>query len=717
MRLFFTISLSCLFSAASALALPGAEPGAVTRPSEARSGTFLVEGTAGIRAAPNVATEVYIQVTGLIARTHVVQHFLNPTSDWVEGVYVFPLPEGSAVDALEMRVGERILEGQIQKRIEAKRTYEKAKSEGRKATLVEQERPNMFTTTVANLGPGEELEVRLTYQEDVRYDHGRFSLRFPMVVAPRYVRGASTALGEGIDEMGWSANPAAPIPGADAHRIQPPVVDDMSDCLNPVSITLKLDAGFRLKDIRSPSHPVRIEARPDAVYEVALEAETVPADADFVLEWKPVVGDAPSAALFTEEWEGEHYALLMIVPPPPETGEQVRLSRETIFVIDTSGSMSGESIVQARSALDVALAQLQPEDSFNVIRFSSNFSRLYPQSRRADARSVADARAWVSGLQADGGTEMLPALDAALSDDAERSAVRQVIFITDGAIGNEDALFGALRRGLGRSRLYSIGIGSAPNSHFMTKAAELGRGTFTYISKPGDVQEKMGELFAKLDSPVLHDLEVSWDAADVEVWPAQVPDVYLGEPVVIAARMRDRSGGVVVDGRRGAEDVVLELPVSGGSPQSGIARLWARRKVKSLLDSRLDGADAERVAEEVTTLGLRHHLVTRWTSLVAVDITPTAPIDTAVDTREIPSLLPRGWSMSGLFGGTAGQLVAAAAPLPPALQRARVATAQPNAFRTPGSLPQGGTPATLLIGLGGVLLGSSALLRSRGRHS
>ena len=717
MRLLFTVSFFYLFSPAGAWALLGADPGAVTRPSEARAGMFLVEGTAGSHAAPNVTTEVDIQVTGLIARTHVVQRFLNPTSDWVEGVYVFPLPEGSAVDALELRVGERILEAQIQKRIEAKRTYEKAKSEGRKATLVEQERPNLFTTSVANLGPGEALEVRLSYQEDVRYDHGRFSLRFPMVVGPRYVPGGRTALGERANESGGSANHAALIPGADAHRIQPPGVDDGSGCLNPVSITLKLDAGFRLEDIRSPSHPILVEARPGAVYEVALQAETVPADADFVLEWKPVVGDTPSAALFTEEWEGEHYALLMIVPPPPETGERSRLSRETIFVIDTSGSMSGESIVQARSALDVALAQLQPEDSFNVIRFSSNFSRLYSESRRADARSVADARAWVAGLEAEGGTEMLPALDAALADDADRSAVRQVIFITDGGIGNENELFGALRRGLGRSRLFSIGIGSAPNSHFMTKAAELGRGTFTYISKPGDVKEKMGELFAKLDSPVLHDLEVSWDAADVEVWPARVPDVYLGEPVIIAARMRDRSGGVVIDGRRGAEDVVLELPVSGGSPQSGIARLWARRKVKSLLDSRLDGADAERVAEEVTTLGLRHHLVTRWTSLVAVDITPSAPMDAALDTCEIPSLFPRRGSRSGLLCGTAGQRVAATGPLQPARQRARVATAQLNPFRTQGSLPQGGTPATLLIGFGGMLLGSSALLRSRGRSS
>ena len=394
--------------------------------------------------------------------------------------------------------------------------------------------------------------------------------------------------------------------------------------------------------------------------------------------------------------------------------------------------MGGQSIIQARKALDHALARLRPEDSFNIIRFDSTFSRLHLESRSADPRTISDARAWVRKLKANGGTEMLPALEAALEQGAERSAVRQIIFITDGAVGNESALFRAIHDRLGKSRLYTIGIGSAPNSHFMSKAAEFGRGTFTYIASPAQVEEKMSELFAKLDSPVLHDLEISWDVLGVEAWPQRIPDVYLGEPVVVAVRMPEWSGGVVLEGRRGAERVRIDLPISGGSSHSGVARLWARRKVEALLDSLHDSAELDRVSEQVTALGIRHHIVTRWTSLVAVDVTPTAPVDVQLETRAVPSLLPRGWTLWGLFGRGPRANEMLRQPLPP-LQPSQPATApfssselrtamnfstsQPNRFAIPGRLPQGATPFTLLIWLGSLLLGSAALVWQFGRRS
>jgi len=712
------IQLIFLLTTASTTAASATELGRVTRPSEVGVGSLLVEGTEGLRAAPNVSTDVAVDVTGLIARTRVVQRFYNPTPDWVEGVYVFPLPEDAAVDSLQMRIGERRLEGQIQQRAKARATYTKAKRQGRKATLVTQERPNIFTTSVANLGPGEELEIALTYQEDVPYDQGRFSLRFPMVVGPRYIPG--THASQGFTGTGWAVNTDA-VP--DAARITPPVVGSDTTRSNPVSIAVHLDTGFALADIGSPSHPVLVDARPGNVYEIVLDGGSVSADSDFVLGWSPIVGQAPSAALFHEQWGGDHYALLMVVPPRPEAAARVRLSRETIFVIDTSGSMGGESITQARKALDHALARLHPEDSFNIVRFDSTFSRLYPESRSADADTISDARAWVRNLEANGGTQLLPALEAALEQGAERRAVRQIIFITDGAVGNESALFGAIHDRLGKSRLYTIGIGSAPNSHFMTKAAEFGRGTFTYIASPAQVEEKMNELFAKLDSPVLHDLEMSWDVLGVEAWPERIPDVYLGEPVVVAVRMPEWTGGVVLEGRRGAERVRIDLPMTGGSKHSGIARLWARRKVEALLDSLQGGAELDRVSEQVTTLGIRHHMVTRWTSLVAVDVTPSAPIDLRPETRAVPSLLPKGWTLWGLFGGGPREdetLHQRPSPLQPTSElrtAMKLSTSQPNAFAMPGRLPQGATPAALLICLGSLLFGSSALVWQCGRRS
>jgi Ca-activated chloride channel family protein len=683
------------------------------RPDEARTGTLLLEGTDGLRAAPTLSTVVDVRVTGIIARTEVVQRFSNPSDAWVDGVYVFPLPEDAAVDTLAMRVGERVLEGQIQERKKAKATYVQAKREGRKASLVEQERPNIFTTSIANLGPAETVEIKITYQNDVLYDQGRFSLLFPMVVEPRYLPGNR---GENqIDESGWSTTPQSV---ADADRISPPVAAPDEGVTRPVSVSVRLDTGFRLEAIRSPSHPIDIEARPEQIYEIELQEGSVPADSDFILDWTPVVGDRPTAALFHERWEGEDYALVMIMPPSLEFAESVRLSRETIFVIDTSGSMDGESIIQARKALDLAVSRLRPEDSFNIIRFDSTFSKLYPESRRAHAQSITEARQWVAQLRARGGTEMQGALRAALTQDAERSAVRQVIFITDGAVGNEASLFQTIHDRLGKSRLYTIGIGSAPNSHFMSKAAEFGRGTSTTISRASQVEEKMNELFAKLDSPVLHDIEIDWDVSDVEMSPARIPDVYLGEPIVVAARMPSRDGQIRVKGRRDGEQVTMQLPMTGGSPESGIARLWARRKVKSLVDSLLDGADLGRVADEVTTLGIRHHIVTRWTSLVAVDVTPTRPVGVESKRRVLPSLLPKGWTLRGLFRRSPSPDPTPKDAATPDLRlTSNHATSHPNAFAMPGRLPQGATPAALWISLGSVLIGASAVAWKTGRRS
>ncbi len=687
-------------------------PGSTARPSDMRSGSLLIDDGGGLRAAPRISTDVEMRVTGLVARSRVVQRFRNPTSEWVEGVYVFPLPDGAAVDRLRMRIGERVIEGRVLERQAARSRYEKARSEGRRSSLVEQERPNVFTTSIAHLGPGETIEVEIAYQEDVPFESGRFSLRFPMVVTPRYVPGRTAV--EGFDGSGWGVNTEA-VP--DAERITPPVAAPGSGWTHPVRISVRLEAGLRLAEVTSPSHPIHVAAREGHVYEISLADGEAPADSDFLLEWRPVAADVPTAALFREPLEGDDYALLMIVPPSPGAVEKVRLSRETIFVIDTSGSMAGESIVQARAALEDGLGRLGPDDVFNVIRFASDHERLFREPRHADARTLAEARRWVRGLRAEGGTEMLPALRLALRSDAERAALRQVVFITDGAVGNEARLFEAIRAELGRSRLYTVGIGSAPNGHFMRRAAEHGRGTFTFVSSPDRVAERMSGLFAKLESPVLHDLELRFDVAGVEAWPSRIPDLYLGEPVVVAARLPPTATSVELTGRRGSEAMRLELPLGGVSARAGIARLWARRKVAALMGSLHGGAELSRVADEVTRLGLRHHLVTRWTSLVAVDVTPSAPAEVDPATRPVPSMSPRGWSLGGTPEPTDAVPGAADPGAAFSLRLAANVTAfAPSSVATVGQLPRGATPAAVWVWLGSVLCGVAALLWRPGRR-
>ncbi|MGB0618224.1 MAG: marine proteobacterial sortase target protein [Myxococcota bacterium] len=689
-----------------------AELGPVREPGGMGAGGLLIQTDEGLREAPLLHTDVAIEVAGLIARTRVTQRFTNPTTDWVEGIYVFPLPEGAAVDSLIMRIGERVIEGRVEERARAKQTYERAKSEGRKASLVEQERPNVFTTSLANLGPHETVEVTIAYEEDARFDRGRFSLRFPLVVAPRYIPG--TPIANGFSGTGWGVN-TAEVP--DAARITPPVVQPGSGRKNPVSVRAEIDAGFPLDSVSSPTHPLVVRAQRGDVYAVRLDDPDAQADRDFVLEWVPTVGNAPNAALFREEVDGDEYALLMVMPPQTEA-TSARVSREMVIVIDTSGSMAGESIIQARRAVREALATLRPEDAFNVIEFDSSFRRLFPESQPATAEAISSANGWVDALEAEGGTNMLPALESALQPGSESRAVRQVVFITDGGVGNERALFSSIEQNLGRSRLYTVGIGSAPNGHFMTKAAEYGRGTFTYIGHPAEVVPKMTALFEKIDSPVLHDLRIDWGEGGVEMWPTRIPDVYAGEPVVVAARLPKAAKKVVVSGKRGGETVLLELSLGGGADHEGVSRLWARRKVAGLMDSLRSGRSIDDVSAEVAAIGVRHQLVTRWSSLVAVDVTPTAPVDVAPKTRNVPSLLPKGWDFWKVFGARK-RLDARKATLTPVAaslrdtdsQRAGVAIGQPLAQVQIGRLPQGGTPATLLIGLGtsGFGLGASLL--------
>lgn len=597
-------------------------------------GTLVLRASEGAPAieAPLVSTDVVFRVSGPIARAHVVQTFRNPGEDWYEGIYVFPLPQGAAVDRLLLRVGERTIEGEIRERGVAKQSYEQARQAGRRAALLDQERPNIFTTSVANIGPHETVVVELEYQETLRYDGNRFSLRFPMVVGPRYV-------------------PAGPLRVSDAARIAPPVMrpGTEGERQNPVSIRVELAPGFPLADLRSPYHRVDIRQPEPSRRIVSLSDGATPANRDFVLDWSPEAGSLPKASWFVEQKDGSYYGLLMVLPPTAASAAP--LPREVIYVLDTSGSMAGASIRQARDALTLALSRLRPGDRFNVIEFNSYAKALFIDARPADSENVRRAIRWVEGLEARGGTEMASALNLALNGADAPGVVRQVVFLTDGAVGNEEALFGLIRDRLGDSRLFTVGIGSAPNGHFMAKAAQLGRGTYTCIGSIDEVKAKMGELFAKLESPVLKGIAVRWpDSARAEAWPTRIPDLYAGEPLVMTARLDKLAGQVRLTGEREGQLWQAEIPLAGSVAGAGIGSTWARSKVASLMDRMREGAPEQDVRAEVIQLATRHRLVTKYTSFVAVDHTPARPDSDALKPAAIPTLLPEGWEYGKVFG-------------------------------------------------------------------
>ncbi|MDK2742338.1 MAG: marine proteobacterial sortase target protein [Nitrospira sp. BO4] len=610
------------------------------------------------RPASILKTDVQIAVTGMIARAAVRQEFTNPSKkkgDWLEGIYVFPLPETAAVDHLRMKIGERIVEGQIKERAEAKKTYEQAKHEGKRTSLVEQERPNIFTTSVANIGPGERVIVEIEYQETVRYDNGQFQLRFPMAVGQRYIPGTPVII-EGQEPKGsGTVLDTDRVP--DSSRITPPVHSPGQGSINPLSLALVLNPGFPVAKVESPYHPIIVIPDPDGGFQVSLKEEAVPADKDFQLIWHLAPHTAPLATIFTEEKHGETYAMLTIAPPTQPDEKAVRVPRDLIFVIDTSGSMAGPSIQQAKASVTAALTRLTTLDRFNVIQFNNTVRSLFPTLEPVTAASMRKAVRYTERMSADGGTEILPALRQALKNPQDPSRIQQIVLLTDGQVGNEEELFEMLHYKLGTRRLFTIGIGSTPNSYLMRKTAEVGRGTFTHIGNIEEVKDRLDALFKKLERPVLHDIAVDptgWSGT--EQYPSQIADLYEGEPIVLAIKARSLPPHATLKGLAGHHPWTLPVSFNQAASQGGLSVFWARQKISALMDETYKGGVEEAIKNAVIDVAVSHHLASKYTSLVAVDVTPARPTDRS-STEQAPAAVQDQASIAALpKTATIGQL-------------------------------------------------------------
>ncbi|WP_417520712.1 marine proteobacterial sortase target protein [Marinobacter sp.] len=595
-----------------------------------------------------------VRVSGLIADSKLVRTFKNTSGDWREGVFVFPLPENASVYGLTMKIGERTIVGEVQPREEAKKTYETARDAGRHAATVEQQRPNVFTTRVANIPPGAEVSIELNYQQLVSYRDGVFELSVPTTLTPRYMPGKPLAAAPQQWQGGW-ALPTTEVLDADAISPFTVDVDDVAADSHRASIRFTIDAGLALANVSSPSHPVDTQ-QDGQVFTVEPQAGEIVMNRDFVLRWQAFAGHEPGAAVFHQRWADEDYLLAMVVPG---RAGKTRLPRELTFVIDTSGSMAGESIRQAREALHLGLDTLAPGDRFNVIQFNSQPHALFMQPEMATANNLARARQYVSGLSADGGTEMAPALTMALqsqravgrmvavsSESDLAPKVRQVVFMTDGAVGNESALFDQIRRQLGDQRLFTVAIGSAPNMHFMREAARWGRGSYTSVQDPTDISGPLAKLFAAMEAPVLTDIKVSWQGQSASAledsFPRRPGDLFQGEPLLQVVRGVPPAGELSVSGRLpGGGMWQQRLDLQQAAPGTGLNRYWAREKIDSLLDeARVQAQEPQKA--KITRLAVEHNLMSPYTSFVAVDKTPVRAPESALLKDNLPTLLPAG---------------------------------------------------------------------------
>lgn len=673
----------------------------------------------GVFEAPLVASDVAIEINGQVARVRVRQRFVNPSKVWLEGIYVFPLPERSAVDRLVMVIGDRRVEGKILEKEVAQKIYDKAAAQGKRASLLTSARPNVFMTKVANVGPGQEILVEIQYQDQAVYDQGRFSYRFPMVVAPRYTPGDQSApLVKAPDDPAPAApdaqpiahKPADPLPVPGAGDLFGPVRHPDDGLANPVKLTVTLDAGQPLAHLDSLYHEVTRTGGDGRPWRIALADGPVPADRDFVLEWQPRASIAAEAAVFGEELDGDAYLLVSLLPPDPETAEAERQPRDLVLVVDTSGSMDGPSIAQARDALRFALGRLQPDDRFNIVQFDNVTYSLFAEVVPATEAYLHIARIYVDALEAGGGTEMRPALAKALREAPTKGRLRQVVFLTDGAVGNEHQLFTTIAGQLGETRLFTIGIGSAPNSYFMRKAAELGRGAHIHIGDVEEVAERMTGLFTKLERPALTDIHTVWPSSDgpkAERYPGTLPDLYSDQPVNFTVRLPGRaldqlSGELRLEGRRGSETWRRRMSLEAVQPAAGVAALWGRARFAEVQDGLYRGRKPAEVREEALAVALKHRLVTAYTSLVAVDDEVVRPDDAILESEEIARNLPHGWSYEHVFGSETKPMPLR--QLPPDLLRKAGFGGQAV------SLPQTATPAALQALMGSLLVLSAVFI-------
>jgi Ca-activated chloride channel family protein len=599
-------------------------------------------------------TDVKAEISGFLSRVRVTQEFENPFKEKIEAVYTFPLPQNAAVDDMTMQVGDRTVKGKILRREEAQAVYEAAKSNGQVASLLDQERPNIFTQSVANIMPGEKVTVTISYVETLKYEDGSYSFVFPMVVALRYIPGAMTSAGTG----GTSPN-TTQVP--DASKITPPVTPKGTRAGQDISLEVALDAGVPVDGLKSINHEIDVERPNGWSAVVRLKNKDEIPNRDFVLKYD-VAGQRVEDALLTHRTDKGGFFTFILQPPERVTVEDVT-PKEIVFVLDTSGSMMGFPIEKAKEAMKLALDGLYPQDTFNLITFSGDEHILFDKPVPATKENLAKAQAFLASREGSGGTEMMKAIKAALDPSDAQDHIRIVCFMTDGEVGNDFEIINEVQKHP-NARVFAFGIGSSINRFLLDKMAEEGRGEVEYVSLSDDGSAAARRFHERVRSPLLTDISIDWNGLPVaDVYPKRIPDLFSAKPVVLTGRYTGAGRGVIrLKGKMSGRDFVREIPVDLPEAQAQhdvLATVWARTRIDDLMSQDYAGVQRNNahadVKETITQLGLEYRLMTQFTSFVAVEeMTVT---DGGKPRRiDVPVEMPEGMSYEGVFGRDAGNV-------------------------------------------------------------
>ncbi|MBE8966851.1 after-VIT domain-containing protein [Nostocales cyanobacterium LEGE 12452] len=585
-------------------------------------------------------TEVIAKIAGNLSRVDVIQSFENPFTQPLEAVYIFPLPDEAAVDDMEIKIGDRIIKGNIKKREEAVAIYEKAKQEGRTAGLLEQERENIFTQSLANIKPGEQIYVTIRYTESLKFEAGNYEFVFPMVVGPRYIPGTP------IDGSGDTDQ----VP--DASRITPPVVSQGSRSRHNINVTVEIDAGLPISEVRSPSHQLKIEHSGQIVRIQLAGEDTIP-NKDLILRYQ-VSSEETQSTVFTQaDDRGGHFAIYLI--PALEYSTDEIVPKDVVFLVDTSGSQSGDPLQKCQELMRRFINGLNPNDTFTIIDFSDRVRQLSPTPLPNTPENRAQAIAYINNLQADGSTEMLSGIRTAINFPTPVGRLRSIVLLTDGYIGNENEILAEVQQHLQPgNRLYSFGAGSSVNRFLLNRIAEIGRGISRIIRHDEPTEEVAEKFYRQINNPVLTNIQISWqgDTESPVIYPKVAPDLFCEQPLVLFGRKQDRVNGnlqisgIAAGGKHYEKTFNLKFEETGNI---AVAQLWGRASIKDLMNQMVS-FETKAGVEAVTETALTYQLLSQYTAFVAVSDDVRVEPGSEYLSMQVPVEMPEAVSYQGVFG-------------------------------------------------------------------
>jgi Ca-activated chloride channel family protein len=624
---------------------------------------------------PLKRTEVKAKIAGNISRVEVVQKFENPFNEPLDAIYVFPLPDEAAVDDMEIKIADRTIKADIKRREEALEIYEKARRQGFTSGLLEQERDNIFTQSLANIKPGEKIEVTIRYTETLKFIGGDYEFVFPLVVGPRYISGNLTPPNPPLARGGDSGTPPLVRGGqggvkTDADRINPPVLPPGTRSGHNISVSVEIDAGVPISDVRSTSHQISTGRSGNTVSVQLANSDSIP-NKDLILRYRVVGENTRSTVLTQADKRGGHFAVYLI--PALNYATNKIVPKDVVFLIDTSGSQRGEPLAKSKELMRRFIQGLNPADTFTIIDFANTAKALSANPLANTPANRQSAMNYIDRLQADGGTELLNGLKTVMDFPApETGRLRSIVLITDGYIGAENEALAFVQRSLKPgNRLYSFGVGGSVNRFLLNRLAEVGRGTSQVVRQDEPTAEAAEKFFRQINNPVLTDIQVSWEGGGEkpEIYPIAPPDLFASQPLVLFGRKGDRASGKLRIRGTAAGGQVYEQILAVNFSQSvsvrqresnstsanitdfgnpAIAQLWGRSRIKDLMNQ-MFGSKSQSLVESVTNTALSYRLLSEYTAFVAVSEEVRVDPDGTRRRVQVPVELPQGVSYEGVF--------------------------------------------------------------------